>query len=231
MKYYTVEPSKDASSRLTNLSYLLYKQGIQTEICLDKNQEGFPNFNFEFSPLFIGEPPYTDLLEDGSMGYGITISEKTYNAFELLNLGKHKFYKIGSAFDDDTKIELGKIYYRLEIIKISSEYLNSIDFTNSNWASKQFFADIEIELKIESIEQYHQLNLTHNNNIYFKKILFNRSFKKDFPDLFKLHELKTGLYSANVLICSENFKQVVENNQLTGFEFNEIEIEFEDEIL
>lgn len=231
MKYYAVQPNKKASCRLTNLSLTLSNENVKTEICLTRDKDDFPNFYFEFSPLYIGEPPYTDLLDDDSMGYGFTVSERAFIALGSLNLGKHKFYTIGSAFDDDTRIELGKIYYRLEIIKISSHYLNAIDFTNSNWASKQFFNDIEIELNIESIEQHYQLNLIYNNNIYFKRLKFNKGFKNDFPDLFKLHELKTGLYSANVLICSENFKQVVENNQLTGFEFNEIEIEFENEIL
>lgn len=230
MKYFTVAPSNDANRRADNLSLILFDRGVKNEILLTFEKEDIPSFELEFSPLYLNEPPYTDLIEDNSMGYGITISEKAFTVLKALNLGKHKFYEIANVFDCDTRIQLNLKYYRLELIKIPSHYLGTVDFVNSVWATKKFNTDIEKEVRIENYEKYKELK-KEDNNLYFKKLKFIKGHRNSLPDLFKYHELSTSLYSKINLICSENFKRVVEDNQLTGFEFKEIKMDFEDEIL
>jgi len=230
MKYFKVTPGSNANRKVGNESYVLFKKGIKNEILLTIFNEDFPSCELKFSPLYLEEPPYTDLLEDYSMGYGLTISERAFTVIKALNLGKHKFYELANVYDGDTRIQLNFKYYRLELIKIPSHYLDTVDFGNSVWATKKFNTDIEKEVRIENYEKYKELK-KEDNNLYFKKLKFIKGNKNIFSDLFKLHELSMGFTGAKDLICSENFKQVVENNQLTGFEFNEIEIEFEDEIL
>ncbi|MCU0351653.1 MAG: hypothetical protein MUF43_12645 [Flavobacterium sp.] len=226
MKYYEIMASKNACPRLTNLSYVFFLENINTEFVLSQNLEDFPSFEIEFSPLYLGEPPYTDLIDDPNLGYGITISEKVLKAIKSLNLGKNRIYRIENVFDDDSRIKLELIYFRLQIIKTTPLYLDFIDYKNSIWVTKKYPTDNEIELNIQNYHQYEELKEANNNRIYFKKLKFLTGFENDFPDLFKLDEIASGYFNYKSLICSEKFKQTIEKEMLTGFDFNEIAIEF-----
>jgi hypothetical protein len=171
MKYFKVTPGSNANRKVGNESYVLFKKGIKNEILLTIFNEDFPSCELKFSPLYLEEPPYTDLLEDYSMGYGLTISERAFTVIKALNLGKHKFYELANVYDGDTRIQLNFKYYRLELIKIPSHYLDTVDFGNSVWATKKFNTDIEKEVRIENYEKYKELK-KEDNNLYFKKLKF-----------------------------------------------------------
>lgn len=232
MKYYVIKFSNNANTRKSVGLDVKFEDNPFVQFGLSQNYETLPDYPVIFQKLFIGAPPITDIIEDGSaLGYGLTLSKKTKTVFEKFNLGINVFHDLGFAFDDETHTRLDINFFRLQIIKQYPMYLNHINFSKSIWLTKDSYPiDPEIEVFINTYVEYIRLKYLRKK-IYFKKLVFKSTFSYTFPDLFKLHELSTGLYSAKDLICSERLKNAIENNQLTGFEFSEIEIEFENEIL
>lgn len=190
------------------------------------NLETLPNYNVLFSKLYI-EGDYLDIISDSSAigGYGLTLSERAKELFEKFNLGTHRFYDLGQVYDGPSRQSIPNKYFRLQIIKqIASIYLNYIDFENSLWIKTEGYSSEKEEIiPISSYVEY--LILKDTYTVFFKRLVFKKDYEAQLPDLFKLHEIRNG-YN-DTLICSERLKNAIEDNQLTGFRFDELNIIFD----
>ncbi len=225
MRYFKILTNDDANSRdfMPSWDYDLHLFSWQGN--LHFNLEILPNYSPIFAKLYLKEGRGTDLIgSDGGLGYGLTLSEKAKQVLEDLNLGRHRFYDLGLAYDGESRQELEVRYHHLQIIKqIASIYLNYIDFEKSVWIKNTGYSDQTEEIvHIQSYLEHQIIKATHK--IFFIKLVFKKEFENQLPDLFKLHEISNG-YN-DTLICSEHLKNTIERNNLTGFRFDELDIEF-----
>lgn len=227
MKYYKILESENANIRdfVPVWEYDSYHPFSQYNLFV--NLETLPNYSVHFSKLYLRDNFEADNISDSSAigKYGLTISEKATKVFERYNLGIHRFYDLDLAYDGESRQQLDVRYFRLQIIKqIASIYLNFINFEKSLWIKTEGFSKEKEEIaEIKSYVEYLILKATHT--IFFGKLVFKKEFEGQLPDLFKLHEIRNG-YN-DTLICSERLKNAIEENELTGFRFDELNIVFE----
>lgn len=225
MKYYKLDINEISNRRDFFPSWEHDSFNPFGQYSLNINLEILPNYEVVFAKLYLKEPPYTDNIGDSAMGYGLTLSERAKELFEKFNLGTHRFYDLGQVYDGPSRQPIPNKYFRLQIIKqIASIYLNYIDFENSLWIKTEGYSSEKEEvIRISSYVEYLILKATHT--VFFKRLVFKKDYEAQLPDLFKLHEIRNG-YN-DTLICSERLKNAIEDNQLTGFRFDELNIIFD----
>ena len=166
----------------------------------------------DFSPVYKvkirNKAKATNLLNNLSGFYGLTMDEDLKSLFSKFNLPKHHFYPVQVSH---LKRELN--YYWFHFVDSLLAY---VDFRKTTFESfkKSPFRIVE-ELRFSSLDELHknESELTFENGIRLKKIVL----KADFPefDIISLWGI-TPLF-----LVSENLKIELEKSRLTGFTFNE----------
>ncbi len=148
---------------------------------------------------------------------GFFISEKAKKVFETAKYGNRvQFYP--------AKLQYKSELYQYYIFQVQNNFSTYIDFEKSQFAlfkgsiSELTFVK-DIDRKISSLEEYQQFSNEIYNSEKLKleptKIVF-----KEYID-FVFTKITYGF------LVSENFKNILEEAQVTGIEFREVPIEFE----
>jgi hypothetical protein len=154
-------------------------------------------------------------IGEGSQIHGWLISQKLKSLFDCSNLSKPYFfypstllYK-GKKFDYYIFKFTGKVFYELTI-----EY---IDYSKSIFWDPVKNVDVIVKDKDNFLLEYDRI---YKENGSLKNIIQNKKLVlRDNLDFFPLSSLTMGD------LVSERLKNVIEENEISGFEFSELDYE------
>ncbi|MBR6198373.1 MAG: hypothetical protein IKQ72_12340 [Bacteroidaceae bacterium] len=184
----------------------------------------FPDKEPDLSGLKLASgAQYTDFMSNGFDSCLYLFSEKAKGLLENLNLDMHRIYP---AKVTSLRKKTSRDYYMMKIISRKWEF---VDFSNSELYEEikdgEDFDDVIINpVTIRSLEEfrekYDNTNFVDkwNYNIRAKRIKMLDSFYDLGLDMFKLDRFDFSWY------VSERFFDMVLSNNLTGLEFEKVDM-------
>jgi hypothetical protein len=170
-----------------------------------------PDFNPVYKIKIQHKAKITNLLNNLSGFYGLTVDRSLKELLSKFKLPEHKFYPIQVA-QNNKQLD----YYWFHFVNSFLEY---VDFQNTTFELFRATPPFNVlkELSFSSVSELHKMEdkLNFEKDICLKKIIL----KKNFPnyDIISLSNI------APILLVSENLKKALEESDLNGFVFGEYE--------
>lgn len=196
-----------------------------------KNEDnGVFSLYYDYNPFFPPEDPdlsgfklasgakYTDFLSNGFGNELFLLSENAKRYMENQNINTHRFYKGKVTSLRKKKVE---DYY---VMKLVSENWQYLDFPNCGFLIENIETDDIIPTRFKSPEEFIKKReefLTSDEycySIHSSYIKMTDAFHQKNLDLFMIDKCNHNWY------VSERFVEGYYNNQLTGLEFESVDI-------